>query len=67
MAYIQLKELHKTANAAAADLSEMKRQYAMAVRNGNKEEVLSLAHGVKRLETAYELLLELLKDMERKL
>lgn len=67
VAYIQLKELHKTANAAATDLFEMQRQYNMAVRNGNNEEILSLAHGVKTLETAYELLLDLIENMERKL
>lgn len=67
MAYIHLRELHKTTNSAASDLHEMKRQYSMAVRNGNNLAILELAHGVKRLEMAYTMLLELVKDMEKKL
>tara|TARA_R100001377_G_scaffold82749_1_gene63441 strand:+ start:327 stop:446 length:120 start_codon:yes stop_codon:yes gene_type:complete len=39
----------------------------MAVRNGNNLAILELAHGVKRLEMAYTMLLELVEDMEKKL
>ena len=66
MAYIHLKQLHATTNAAATDLHEMKRQYAMAVRDGNHLAILDLAHNVTRLETAYTMLLELVEDMEKK-
>ena len=64
MVYEQIKELHKTTNKAAADLHEMKRQYAMAVRDGNNEVILKLAHSVKQLELAYELLCELVDGLE---
>ena len=67
MAYLHMKELHKTANAVSTDLHEMKRQYGMALRDGNNLAILDLAHGVKRLEAANEMILELIDDMERKL
>ncbi len=64
MVYEQIKELHATTNKAAADLHEMKRQYAMAVRDGNNEAILKLAHSVNQLELAYELLCELVDDLK---
>ena len=65
MVYSQIKELHETTNKAAADLFEMKRQYAMAVRNGNNEAIVKLAHSVSVLESVYELLCELVNAWSR--
>ena len=64
MVYAQVKALHETTNKAAADLHEMKRQYAMAVRDGNNEAIVKLARNVKQLELAYKLLCELVDDLE---
>ena len=64
MVYSQIKQLHATTNKAATDLHEMKRQYAIAVRGGNNESILKLAHCVSQLESAYKLLCELVNDLE---
>ena len=64
MVYEQIKQLHATVNKAAADLHEMKRQYAMAVRSGNNGAILKLAHAVSQLESAYALLCEIVDDLE---
>ena len=64
MVYEQIKQLHATTNKAAADLHEMKRQYAIAVRGGNNESIVKLAHSVSQLESAYGLLCEIVDDLE---
>lgn len=64
MVYEQIKQLHATVNKAAADLHEMKRQYAIAVRSGNNGSIVKLAHAVSQLDAAYTLLCELVNDLE---
>ena len=64
MVYSQIQQLHKTTNQAAADLSEMKRQYAIAVRGGNNASIVKLAKAVNQLESAYQLLCELVNDLK---
>ena len=64
MVYSQIKELHETTNKAATDLHEMKRQYAMAIRGGNNDSIVKLAHSVGQLESAYALLCEIVDDLK---
>lgn len=63
MIYSQIKKLRQTTDKAATDLHEMKRQYAIAVRDCDTKAITKLSHSVRQLELAHELLLELVNDL----